>query len=71
MYNNIDMNKWLCVSADVLHLTNYGNTIIYVMSEEDWAKPVYDAFKWYVNNSNGKELIKNNSLDFEELPEVQ
>ena len=51
MYNNIDMNKWLCVSADVLHLTNYGNTIIYVMSEEDWAKPVYDAFKRYVNNS--------------------
>ena len=54
-----------------LYLTNYGNTIIYVMSEEDWAKPVYDAFKWYVNNSNGKELIKNNSLVFEELPEVQ
>ena len=71
MYNNIDMNKWLCVSADVLYLTNYGNTIIYVMSEEDWAKPVYDAFKMYVNNSNGKELIKNNSLDFEKLPEVQ
>ena len=54
-----------------LYLTNYGNTIIYVMSEEDWAKPVYDAFKMYVNNSNGKELIKNDSLDFEELPEVQ
>ena len=32
------------------------------MSEEDWANPVYDAFKSYVNNSNGKELIKNNSL---------
>ena len=71
MYNNIDMNKWLCVSADVLYLTNYGNTIVYVMSEADWAKPVYDAFKKYVNNSNGKELIKNNSLGFEELPEVQ
>ena len=28
MYNNIDMNKWLCVSADVLYLTNYGNTIM-------------------------------------------
>lgn len=71
MYNNIDMNKCLCVSADVIYLTNYGNTIIYVMSEEDWVKPVYDAFKRYVNNSNGKELIKNDSLDFEELPEVQ
>ena len=54
-----------------LYLTNYGNTFIYVMSEEDWAKPVYDAFKMYVNNSNGKEIKKNNSLDFEELPEVQ
>lgn len=71
MYNNIDMNKWICVSADVLYLTNYGNTVIYVMSEEDWAKPVYDAFKKYVNNENGKELVKNNALDFEELPEVQ
>ena len=40
-----------------LYLTNYGNTIIYVMSQEACAKPVYDAFKKYVNNSKGKELI--------------
>ena len=71
IYDNVDMNKWICVSAEKFYITNHNNVIFYVMSYEDWAKPVYDAFKKYVNNSNGKELIKNNSLDSEELPEVQ
>lgn len=62
MYNNINMDKWICVSADVLYLTNYDNTVVYVMSDEEWGKPVYEAFKKYVDNKNGKELIKNNSL---------
>lgn len=61
MYNNINMNKWLCVSADILYLTNYNNTVVYVMSDEEWGKPVYEAFKKYINNENGKELVKNNS----------
>ena len=36
MYNNIDMNKWLCVSADVLYLTNYGNTKLSML----WVKKI-------------------------------
>lgn len=58
LYNSIDMNRWICVSADKLYITNNGNTIFLVMSEEDWAKEVYNSFKNYVNNNIGKELEK-------------
>ena len=58
LYNRIDMNRWICVSADKLYITNNGNTIFLVMSEEDWAKEVYNSFKNYVNNNIGKELEK-------------
>lgn len=60
LYDSIDMNRWICVSADKLYITNNGNTIFLVMSEEDWAKEVYNSFKNYVNNNIGKELEKNN-----------
>ena len=60
LYNSIDMNRWICVIADKLYITNNGNTIFLVMSEEDWAKEVYNSFKNYVNNNIGKELEKNN-----------
>lgn len=60
LYNSVDMNRWICVSADKLYITNNGNTIFLVMSEEDWAKEVYNSFKNYVNNNIGKELEKNN-----------
>ena len=60
LYNSIDMNRLICVSADKLYITNNGNTIFLVMSEEDWAKEVYNSFKNYVNNNIGKELEKNN-----------
>ena len=50
MLDNIDMAKWICVSASNLYITNSGNTIFMVMSDEDWAKPVYEAFKEYVKN---------------------
>ena len=55
---NINMNKWICVSAEQLYITNNGNVIFLVMSDEDQAKPVYDNFKKYVNNNIGKELTK-------------
>ena len=48
------MNKWICVSAEKFYITNHNNVIFYVMSYEDWAKPVYDSFKKYVNNEVGK-----------------
>lgn len=71
MLDNIDMAKWICVSASNLYITNSGNTIFMVMSDEDWAKPVYEAFKEYVNNKVGKELDKISSdADIELPPEM-
>ena len=68
MLDNLNMNKWICVSAEKLYITSYNNIIFAVMSDENWAKPVYDGFKKYVNNKNGKELEKTAEEDIE-LPD--
>ena len=68
MLDNIDMNKWVCVSAGKLYITNSGNVIFLIMSDDDWAKPVYEGFKKYVDNKVGKELEKTNELQDIELP---
>ena len=54
MLENINMSKWICVSAEKMYITNNENTIFMVMSNEDWAKPVYNEFKEYVGNNIGK-----------------
>ena len=68
IYDNIDMRRWICVSSEKLYITNNGNVIFLVMADENWAKPVYDEFKAYVNNSIGKELEKTNDEGSIELP---
>lgn len=69
MYDNLNMDMWICVSAEKLYITNYGDIIVVVMGREDDAKLVYDAFKEYVGNSIGKELEKTNTYsEDEELP---
>ena len=59
MLDNIDMRRWICVSAEQLYITNSGNVIFSVMAEKDIAKAVYNDFKKYVNNNIGKELEEN------------
>lgn len=66
--NNVDMRKWICVSAEKLYVTNYNNIIFFVMSDEDWATATYNSFKEYVGNEIGKELHKSGEEDIE-LPE--
>ena len=68
MLDNIDMRRWICVSAEKLYITNNGNIIFLVMSDKDTAKIVYDEFKSYVNNKVGKELEKTNEEENIELP---
>ena len=68
MLENINMNKWVCVSAGKLYITNNGNVIFLIMANDDWAKPVYEGFKKYVDNKVGKELEKTNELQDIELP---
>ena len=60
MLDNIDMRRWICVSAEQLYITNSGNVIFSVMADKDVAKAVYNDFNKYVNNNIGKELEKSN-----------
>ena len=68
MLDNIDMGRWICVSAEQLYITNSGNVIFSVMADKDTAKAVYNDFKKYVNNNIGKELEKSNNEENIELP---
>ena len=68
MLDNIDMRRWICVSAEQLYITNSGNVIFSVMADKDIAKAVYNDFKKYVNNNIGKELEKSNNEENVELP---
>ena len=68
MLDNIDMRRWICVSAEQLYITNSGNLIFSVMADKDIAETVYNDFKKYVNNNIGKELEKSNNEENIELP---
>lgn len=61
--NNIDMGKWICVSAEKIYITNHDNVIFFVMADDDWAKSVYENFKKFVSNEVGKELEKTGEED--------
>ena len=66
MLDNIDTRKWICVTADNVYVTNHTNLICLVMSREELAKPVYNAFKEVVNKKVGTELerISEDSVNF-------
>lgn len=64
MSEQIDTRKWICVSAEKLYATSSGDIVCLVMSNEEWAKPVYDEFKKLAGNV-GEEYTKT-----EELPEL-
>ena len=71
IYDNIDMRKWVCVSAEKLYITNCDNVIFVIMSSEEWAKPVYEEFKKYVENDIGKELEKTEAAEDFSIPEAE
>ena len=62
MIDNIDIRKWICVSAEKVYVTNCGDVIFLIMSSEDWAKPVYDEFKKEVDGNIGKELQRTEEI---------
>ena len=70
MLNDIDMSKWICVSAEKLYITNFGNVIFMVMSNEEWAEIVYNSFKEQVENNIGNELEKSENTDYDLPPEM-
>ena len=65
--DNVDMSRWICVSAEKLYIVNSGDVIFMVMADSDWAKSIYDEFVKYMDNKVGKTLEKDATL--EELPD--
>lgn len=65
--DNVDMNRWICVSAEKLYVVSSGDVIFMVMADSDWAKSIYDEFVKYVDNKVGETLEKGATL--EELPD--
>lgn len=45
MNENINLAKWICVSAEKAYTTSSGNVVFLVMASEDIAKPIYEKFK--------------------------
>lgn len=66
MSERINTRKWICVSAEKLYATNSGDIVCLVMSNEEWAKPVYDELK-KIAGQIGEEFTKTEELL--ELPE--
>lgn len=65
--DNVDMNRWICVSAEKLYVVSSGDVIFMVMADSDWAKSIYDEFVKYVDNKVRETLEKGATL--EELPD--
>ena len=66
MLDNIDIRKWICVSAEKVYATNSGDVVCLVMSNEKTAKSVYEEFK-KVAGTVGKEYER--TEEAAELPE--
>lgn len=65
--DNVDMSRWICVSAEKLYVVSSGDVIFMVMADSDWAKSIYDEFVKYVDNKVGETL--ENGATLEELPD--
>lgn len=65
--DNVDMSRWICVSAEKLYIVNSGDVIFMVMGDNDWAKSIYDEFVKYMDNKVEETLEKGATL--EELPD--
>lgn len=68
MNDNINMAKWVCVSAEKVYTTTSGDIICLVMSDEEKAKNVYDSFKTLAG-SVGQEYEKEEE-EIELPPEI-
>lgn len=65
--DNVNMRRWICVSAEKLYIVNSGDVIFMVMADSDWAKSIYDEFVKYMDNKVEETLEKGDIL--EELPD--
>ena len=65
MSENINPNKWVCVSAEKIYATSSGNIAFLVMTNTEMAESVYESFKTNAGKC-GPEYIIENAL--EEVP---
>lgn len=69
MSENIDMNKWICVSANKLYATSSGDIVFLVMAgETDMATSVYEKFKSLAGTIN--EVYEKDAEEIELPPEI-
>ncbi len=64
----VNFRKWVCVAAEKVLVTNCGNTIMMVMSQEEIVDDVYNAFNSVANNAASSPLTKVGEIQ-EEYPE--
>lgn len=64
MNENINIRKWICVSAEKVYATTSGDVVCLVMAKADTAKAVYESFKTLAG-SVGQEYERS-----EEEPEL-
>lgn len=65
MNDNVNPNKWICVSAEKVYATSCGNVAFLVMTNADMADDVYENFKKVAGNV-GTEYSRENAMD--EMP---
>lgn len=58
MSENVDMRKWICVSAEILRATSSGDIVCLVMSDEEMTTSVYNRFKELAGNINEEYEMK-------------
>ena len=69
MANEVDLDRWICVSADIVYATNYGDVVFLVMASKETAKAEFDAFKEIVGNKTGKDIVREHD-EIELPPEI-
>ena len=62
MSENINPNKWICVSAEKIYATSSGNVAFLVMTNAEMADDVYESFKTNAGNI-GPEYSKDNVME--------
>lgn len=66
MSENVNTNKWICVSAEKVYATSSGDIVCLVMAKEEMAKPVFESFKTL---SGSTEQVYEKSEEEIDLPE--
>ena len=66
MCENIDIRKWICVSAEQVYATSSGNVVMLIMSNKETATTIYESFKTLAGNVSEEYSKEEEQI---ELPE--